>query len=247
MPGCTRSPRRWRYSGSLTVDTEPAGNVAANSAGLTISGQISGNSRPDQNGPRHTLSQQHEQHVHWQHFDYRRHAERGRGAAAFPPAARVTISNATLEFSAPGTFARGISLSGSGANTIQADAGVMTLSGAISGSGGLTRPATARWPSATPAIPTAAARTSPPAPCSSSGYGPEQHVRRDGRRRGRAGPQRLEPCAGEHRRQRGRDEQSAFHDLDLERRLCRRGGELCGRPFRTVPGRWPWPFPAAAC
>ena len=51
----------------------------------------------------------------------------------------MTISNATLDFSGPGTFGRGISLSGSGANTIQADAGVMTLSGAISGSGGLTK------------------------------------------------------------------------------------------------------------
>ena len=51
----------------------------------------------------------------------------------------MTISNATLDFSGPGTFARRILLNGSGANTIQADSGLLKLSGAISGSGGLTK------------------------------------------------------------------------------------------------------------
>ena len=44
-----------------------------------------------------------------------------------------------LDFSGGGAFSGGVSLSGSGANTIQVDTGVMTFSGAISGSGALTK------------------------------------------------------------------------------------------------------------
>ena len=61
------------------------------------------------------------------------------GGGCLGSSGTLSIVNATLDFSQPGGFAQPVSLTGAGPNTIEADAGTTTLSGAISGSGGLTK------------------------------------------------------------------------------------------------------------
>ena len=104
----------------------------------------------------------------------------------------MSISNATLDFSDPGSFTRSIVLTGSGANTIQADSGVFKLSGVISGSGGLTKAGLGTLAISNPGNSYSGGTND----CrrdvaASSGHGREQRVGLDDRRGGRAGPQRL--------------------------------------------------------
>ena len=125
-------------SGSLTVDTEPAGNVPVNSAGLTVSGQLSGNSALIKMGAG-ILDLTNTDNLYNGKTSITGGTLVAAGGGSLGASGSVTISNAQLEFSGAGAFSGGISLSGSGGNTIQADTGVMTLSGAISGSGALTK------------------------------------------------------------------------------------------------------------
>ncbi len=133
-------------SGSLTV------NAAANGsgvAGLTISGQISGGSGGLTTiGPGLlTLSNTNNTYTGNTSILNGTLSAAGPGSLGFNGSGGlgtnglVTISNATLDFSGPGTLARthSIVLSGSGANIIQADSGLLVLGGPLSGSGGLTK------------------------------------------------------------------------------------------------------------
>jgi fibronectin-binding autotransporter adhesin len=125
-------------SGSLTVDAEPAGNVAPTSTGLIISGPISGGSSLAKIGPG-ILYMSNANNSYNGGTSITGGTLSAAAAGSLGAGGSVTIADATLDFSASGSFAQGISLSGSGTNVIQPDAGVMTLSGAVSGSGGLTK------------------------------------------------------------------------------------------------------------
>ncbi|MGO9109296.1 MAG: beta strand repeat-containing protein [Thermoguttaceae bacterium] len=120
-------------SGSLTVDAEGNG-----SAGLTVSGQISGTSSLIKTGPG-TLWLSNTNNTYNGNTQIDGGTLTAAGSGSLGASGSVTICNGTLDFSNSGTFARSIVLSGSGANAIQADTGLFTLSGAISGSGGLTK------------------------------------------------------------------------------------------------------------
>jgi autotransporter-associated beta strand protein len=124
-------------SGSLTVDAEPVG-VAASSVGLIVSGQISGNSALIKTGPG-ILYLNNTNNTYSGNTSITGGTLSAVGGGSLGASGSATIANATLDFSGSGTFTRSILLSGSGANSIQADAGVVTLSGAISGTGGLTK------------------------------------------------------------------------------------------------------------
>jgi autotransporter-associated beta strand protein len=124
-------------SGSLTVDAEPAGNVAPASTGLNVTGQISGTSTLIKLGPG-ILYLSNTNNTYSGSTSITAGTLSAAGPGSLSPSGSVSLANATLDFSGSGTFSRGIALNGSGVNTIQADAGVVTLSGAISGSGGLT-------------------------------------------------------------------------------------------------------------
>ena len=125
-------------SGSLTVDAQPAGNVAPSSAGLTISGPISGAGALIKISPG-VLFLTNANNTYNGNTWITGGTLGAAAAGSLGASGSVTISNATLDFSGAGTFARAISLTGSGVNTIQSDTGVMTLSGAIGGVGGLTK------------------------------------------------------------------------------------------------------------
>ncbi len=123
--------------GSLTVDAEPAGNVAPASTGLTVSGQITGSSALVKMGPG-ILYLSNTSNSYSGNTSITAGTLSAAGGGCLGTSGSVTISNATLDFSASGSFSRAISLNGGGANTIQADTGIMTLSGPIGGSGSLT-------------------------------------------------------------------------------------------------------------
>ncbi|MGA2256425.1 MAG: autotransporter-associated beta strand repeat-containing protein, partial [Thermoguttaceae bacterium] len=106
--------------------------------GLTVSGQITGNSSLIKIGPG-ILYLSNTNNTYNGNTSITGGTLSAAGPGSLGASGSVTISNATLDFSGPATFARNILLSGSGANTIQADNGVLTLSGTISGSGGLTK------------------------------------------------------------------------------------------------------------
>ncbi len=120
-------------SGSLTVDAEGNG-----SAGLTISGSISGTSSLIKTGPG-ALWLSNTNNSYNGNTQILGGTLVAAGPGSLGASGTLSISNATVDFSNPGTFIRSIVLSGSGANTIQADSGVFKLSGVISGSGGLTK------------------------------------------------------------------------------------------------------------
>ena len=124
-------------TGSLTVDAEPSSLVAPGSVGVTISGQITGASTLIKTGPGIVF-------LNNTNNTYNGTTSITGGtlsavAAGSLGSGSLTIANATLDFSAAGTFAHNISLTGSGVNTIQADTGIVALSGVLSGSGGLTK------------------------------------------------------------------------------------------------------------
>ena len=123
-------------SGSLTVDAEPAGGTAPTSTGLIISGQVSGTSNLIKMGPG-ILYLSSSNNTYNGSTSITGGTLSAAAAGSLGASGSVSIANATLDFSNSGTFSRAIGLAGSGANTIQADTGVMTLSGVVSGSGSL--------------------------------------------------------------------------------------------------------------
>jgi autotransporter-associated beta strand protein len=128
-------------AGSLTVDAEPATIAAPNSAGITLSGRITGSGALIKSGPgilvlansANNNSYGGDTVISAGTLSLAADGNLGSGTT-------VTLSNATLDFTAPGSSSRTISLTGSGNNTIQIDSsGTVALSGPLSGSGGLVK------------------------------------------------------------------------------------------------------------
>ncbi len=123
--------------GSLTVDAEPGGNVAPASIGLTISGQVSGNSALIKTGAG-ILFLNNTNNLYTGNTSVTGGTLSAAAPGSLGTSGTVTINNATLDFNGAGTFARPISLTGAASNVIQADAGAI-VSGPIVGPGGLTK------------------------------------------------------------------------------------------------------------
>ncbi len=123
-------------SGSLTVSAGPS--LSPNSLGITLSGPVSGTGPLVMAGPC-VLSLSNTNNTYSGGTVITGGTLIAAGAGSLGASGPVSLANATLDFSSSGSLAQPVSLTGAGVNTIEADAGTMTLSGSISGSGGLTK------------------------------------------------------------------------------------------------------------
>ncbi len=125
-------------TGSLTVDAESSAIVGPSCVGLVISSQVSGTGALMKIGPG-ILYLSNTDNPYRGNTSITAGTLSVAGGGSLGASGSLAIANATLDFSGSGTFARTIALTGAGVNTIEADSGPLTLSGAISGSGGLTK------------------------------------------------------------------------------------------------------------
>ena len=126
-------------AGSLTVNAEPAPIVSSASAGVTLSGRITGSGALVKMGPGVLVLANSANNN-----SYSGNTVISAGTLSlandgnFGAGTTISLGNATLDFSAPTSSSRSIVLAGAG-STIQADSGTVVLSGPFSGSGGWTK------------------------------------------------------------------------------------------------------------